>query len=84
MTRIALRGFIRDAMIVALVAIVLCVACAASVHACACPIPPAPVPCAQLYLPLVQRDMPGMAAEYAPAQPVATVTPVVPVTGDVR
>lgn len=84
MTTLALRGFIRDAMIVALVAIVLCVACAASVHACACPIPPAPVPCAQLYLPLVQRDMSGMAAEFTPAQPVPTVTPEVPVTGDVR
>lgn len=34
---------------------------------------PAPLP--RLYLPSVQRSMPPMAAEYTPAQPVATPEP---------
>ena len=42
---------------------------------------PAPLP--HLYLPLVQH-LPRMSAESTPAQPVPTVTPEVPVTGDVQ
>lgn len=43
---------------------------------------PAPLP--RLYLPAVQQRMPAMSAEFTPAQPVATVTPDPPVTGDVQ
>jgi hypothetical protein len=42
---------------------------------------PAPLP--RLYLPTVQRSMPPMSAESTPLQPVPTVTPEAPVTGDV-
>ena len=34
---------------------------------------PAPLP--RLYLPSVMQRLPGMSAEFTPAQPVATVTP---------
>ena len=43
---------------------------------------PAPLP--RLYLPTVQRDMPPMSSEFTPVQPVPTVTPDPPVTGDVQ
>jgi len=43
---------------------------------------PAPLP--RLYLPTVQRSMPPMSSEFTPVQPVPTVTPDPPVTGDVR
>ena len=81
--------------IVALAGAVLCVAFTAIASAedctgpqcCACKpsggaAEPAPLP--HLYLPLVQQRMPAMSAEFTPAQPVATVTPDPPVTGDVQ
>ena len=40
---------------------------------------PAPLP--RIYLPSVMQRLPGMSAEFTPAQPVATVTPEV--SGDV-
>lgn len=70
------------AIIVLLAAVIACVVVAASVHACACPIPPAPVPCARLYLPTVQRA-PAIAAESSPWVPVPTLTPDPDVTGNV-
>jgi len=81
-----------------LAGIVLCVALAAAASAapadvcdpaytaqcCACEpsdvAEPAPLP--RLYLPSVQRSTPPMAAEYDPAQPVATPEPDPPVIGD--
>ena len=67
------------AMIVTLAGIVLSVLIAAIAQACdgtdPCGAEPAPPPV--LYLPLVQRNAPAMAAEYTPVQPVATVTPEV-------
>ena len=81
-------------VIVALAGAVLCVAFAAIASADDCTGPqccarepsgaaePAPLP--HLYLPTVQRSMPAMSAEFTPAQPVATVTPDPPVSGDVQ
>lgn len=43
-----------------------------------------PAPLARIYLPTVQRDMPPMSSEFTPVQPVPTVTPDPPVTGDVQ
>ena len=43
-----------------------------------------PAPLARIYLPTVQRDMPAMSSEFTPVQPVPTVTPDPPVTGDVQ
>jgi hypothetical protein len=43
---------------------------------------PAPLP--RIYLPTVQRSMPPMSSEFTPVQPVPTVTPDPPVTGDVQ
>ena len=79
-------------VIVALAGAVLCVAFTAIASAedctaqcCACEpseaAEPAPLP--RLYLPAVMH-MPRMSAEYTPAQPVPTVTPEPPVTGDVQ
>ncbi len=45
-----------------------CCACEASEAA-----EPAPLP--RIYLPSVMQRLPGMSAEFTPAQPVATVTP---------
>jgi len=45
-----------------------CCACEASEAA-----DPAPLP--RIYLPSVMQRLPGMSAEFTPAQPVATVTP---------
>ncbi len=74
------------AMIVILAGIVLSVLIAAIAQACdgtdPCGAEPAPLPV--LYLPTVQRNAPGMSAEYAPWVPVPTVTPDPPVTGDVQ
>ena len=79
-------------VIVALAGAVLCVAFTAIASAedctgpqcCACEpseaAESAPLP--HLYLPLVQH-LPRMSAEYTPLQPMPTVTPEVPVTGDV-
>ncbi len=82
-------------VIVALAGAVLCVAFAAIASAddytgpqcCACEpsggaAEPAPLP--HLYLPLVQQRMPAMSAESTPLQPVPTVTPDPPVSGDVQ
>ncbi len=81
--------------IVALAGAVLCVAFTAIASAedctgpqcCACEpsggaAEPAPLP--HLYLPLVQQRMPAMSAESTPLQPVPTVTPDPPVSGDVQ
>lgn len=74
------------AMIVALAGIVLSVLIAAIAQACdgtdPCGTEPAPLPV--LYLPTVQRNAPAMAAESSPWVPVPTVTPEVPVSGDVQ
>ena len=53
---------------------------------CACELSEAvePAPLARIYLPTVQRDMPPMSSESTPLQPVPTVTPDAPVTGDVQ
>jgi len=79
-------------VIVALAGAVLCVAFAAVASAedctgpqcCACEpsnvAEPAPLP--RIYLPAVMYT-PRMSAEYTPLQPMPTVTPEVPVTGDV-
>ena len=84
MTPTARRRFFY-AMIAALAGIVLAVAIAAITSACADPDPcgaePAPLPV--LYLPAIQRNAPAMAAESSPWTPVPTVTPEVPVSGDV-
>ena len=82
-------------VIVALAGAVLCVAFTAIASAedctgpqcCACEpsggaAEPAPLP--RIYLPTVQRDMPPMSSEFTPVQPVPTVTPDPPVTGDVQ
>ena len=76
-------------VIVALVGVVLCVAYDASAEDCTGPqccacepseaADPAPLP--RIYLPSVMQRLPGMSAEFTPAQPVATVTPEV--SGDV-
>ena len=76
-------------VIVALVGVVLCVAYDASAEDCTGPqccacepseaAEPAPLP--RIYLPSVMQRLPGMSAEFTPAQPVATVTPEV--SGDV-
>ena len=81
--------------IVALAGAVLCVAFTAIASAedctgpqcCACEpsggaAESAPLP--HLYLPLVQQRMPAMSAESTPLQPVPTVTPDPPVSGDVQ
>ena len=70
-------------VIVALVGVVLCVAYDASAEDCTGPqccacepseaADPAPLP--RIYLPSVMQRLPGMSAEFTPAQPVATVTP---------
>jgi len=92
MTLIARRTLLY-VVIVALAGAVLCVAFAAIASAedctgpqcCACEpagaAEPAPLP--HLYLPLVQH-LPRMSAEFTPLQPVPTVTPDPPVTGDVQ
>ncbi len=84
MTPTAQRRFLY-AMIAALAGIVLSVLIAAIAQACdgtdPCGAEPAPLPV--LYLPRVQRDMPGMSTELAPWVPVPTVTPDPTVTGDV-
>ena len=77
-------------VIVALVGVVLCVAYDASAEDCTGPqccacepseaAEPAPLP--RIYLPSVMQRLPGMSAEFTPAQPVATVTPEV--SGDVE
>ena len=72
-------------VIIALAGIVACVIfAAASAQPCRdpdpCGVEPAPVP--QLYLPAVLQRLPAMASDYAPVQPVATVTPEV--SGDVQ
>ena len=77
-------------VIVALVGVVLCVAYDASAEDCTGPqccacepseaADPAPLP--RIYLPSVMQRLPGMSAEFTPAQPVATVTPEV--SGDVE
>lgn len=93
MTRTARRTLLY-VVIVALAGVVACVAFAAIASAEDCTGPqccayepssaaePAPLP--RLYLPTVQRDMPPMASEFTPVQPVPTVTPDPPVTGDVQ
>ena len=93
MTLIARRTLLY-VVIVALAGAVLCVAFAAIASAEDCTGPqccayepssaaePAPLP--RLYLPSVQRSMPPMSAESTPLQPVPTVTPEAPVTGDVQ
>ena len=43
---------------------------------------PAPLP--RLYLPSVMQRLPGMSAEFTPAQPIVTPEPDPPVTGDVQ
>lgn len=43
---------------------------------------PAPLP--RIYLPSVQRSMPPMSSEFTPVQPVPTMTPDPPVSGDVQ
>lgn len=83
-------------VIVALAGAVLCVAFTAIASAedctgpqcCACEpsggaAEPAPAPLPHLYLPLVQH-LPRMSAESTPLQPVPTVTPDPPVSGDVQ
>ena len=81
-------------VIVALAGAVLCVAFAAIASAedctgpqcCACePSGVAePAPPQRIFLPTVQRDMPPMSSESTPLQPVPTVTPDPPVSGDVQ
>lgn len=81
-------------VIVALAGAVLCVAFTAIASAedctgpqcCACEpsggaAEPAPLP--RIYLPAVMYT-PRMSAEFTPLQPVPTVTPDAPVTGDVQ
>ncbi len=80
-------------VIIALAGAVLCVAFAAVASAEDCTGPqcrarepsnvaePAPLP--RIYLPAVLQRMPAMSAESTPLQPMPTVTPEVPVTGDV-
>ncbi len=79
-------------VIVALAGAVLCVAFAAIASAddctgpqcCACePSGGAAEPAPRIYLPLVQH-LPRMSSESTPLQPVPTVTPDPPVTGDVQ
>ena len=41
---------------------------------------PAPLP--RIYLPSVMQHLPGMSAEFTPAQPITTPEPEVPVSGD--
>lgn len=59
---------------------------AGSAQCCACEpslaAEPAPLP--HLYLPAVMQRLPGMSAEYTPAQPIVTPEPDPPVTGDVQ
>ena len=43
---------------------------------------PAPLP--RIYLPSVMQRLPGMSAEFTPAQPIVTPEPDPPVTGDVQ
>lgn len=43
-----------------------------------------PAPPQRIFLPTVQRDMPPMSSEFTPLQPVPTVTPDPPVSGDVQ
>lgn len=43
-----------------------------------------PAPPQRIFLPLVQQRMPAMSAESTPLQPVPTVTPDPPVSGDVQ
>lgn len=43
-----------------------------------------PAPPQRIFLPTVQRDMPPMSSESTPLQPVPTVTPDPPVSGDVQ
>jgi hypothetical protein len=43
---------------------------------------PAPLP--RLYLPSVMQRLPGMSAEFTPAQPIVTPEPDPAVTGDVQ
>lgn len=82
-------------VIVALAGAVLCVAFTAIASAedctgpqcCACePSGGAaePAPPQRIFLPTVQRDMPPMSSESTPLQPVPTVTPDPPVSGDVQ
>jgi len=81
-------------VIVALAGAVLCVAFTAIASAedctgpqcCACePSGGAAEPPPQrIFLPTVQRDMPPMSSESTPLQPVPTVTPDPPVSGDVQ
>jgi len=81
-------------VIVALAGAVLCVAFTAIASAedctgpqcCACePSGVAePAPPQRIFLPTVQRDMPPMSSESTPLQPVPTVTPDPPVSGDVQ
>ena len=59
---------------------------AGSEECCACEpsgaAEPAPLP--RIYLPSVQRSMPPMSSEFTPVQPVPTMTPDPPVSGDVQ
>ena len=80
-------------VIVALAGAVLCVAFTAIASAedctaqcCACEPSEAaePAPPQRIFLPTVQRDMPPMSSESTPLQPVPTVTPDPPVSGDVQ
>ena len=93
MTLIARRTLLY-VVIVALAGAVLCVAFTAIAIAedctgpqcCACePSGVAePAPPQRIFLPTVQRDMPPMSSESTPLQPVPTVTPDPPVSGDVQ
>ena len=47
-----------------------------------CGAEPAPLP--RIYLPAVMQRLPSMSAESTPLQPVPTVTPDPPVSGDVQ
>lgn len=57
-----------------------------SAQCCACEPSEAaePAPLARIYLPTVMQRLPAMSAESTPLQPVPTVTPDPPVTGDVQ
>ena len=57
-----------------------------SERCCACELSEAaePAPLPRIYLPSVMQRLPGMSAEFTPAQPIVTPEPDPPVTGDVQ